>query len=121
MGAIVEYRMTVHIFGNTSSPAIANFGLCKTAEVGEPKFGADAKEFIDNDFYVDDGLKSVPNSQQAMLATGNLLLHKISSKDLKVTDTFPPDDRAADLRDLDLNHGIAAAVLIPKASAYFGP
>ena len=62
-GAIVEYRMTVHIFGNTSSPAIATFGLRKTAEVGETEFGSDAKEFVDNDFYVDDGLKSVPNSQ----------------------------------------------------------
>ena len=112
-GAIVEYRMKVHIFGNTSSPAIATFGLRKTAEVGEPEFGSDAKEFVDNDFYVDDGLKSMPNSRQAidllqrtqaMLATGNLRLHKISSNDPKVTDAFPPDDRAADLRDLDLNH-----------------
>ena len=112
-GAIVEYRMTVHIFGNTSSPAIATFGLRKTAEVGETEFGSDAKEFVDNDFYVDDGLKSVPNSQQAidllqrtqaMLATGNLRLHKISSNNPKVTDAFPPDDRATDLRDLDLNH-----------------
>jgi hypothetical protein len=31
-------------------------------------------------------------------------LHKISSNDPKVTDAFPPDDRAADLRDLDLNN-----------------
>ena len=104
---------TVHIFGNTSSPAIATFGLRKTAEVGETEFGSDAKEFVDNDFYVDDGLKSVPKSQQAidllqrtqaMLATGNLRLHKISSNNPNVTDAFPPDDRATDLRDLDLNH-----------------
>ena len=105
--------MTVHTFGNTSSPAIATFGLRKTAEVGEPEFGSDAKEFVDNDFYVDDGLKSMPNSQQAidllqrtqaMLATANLRLHKISSNDPKVMNGFPPDDRAADLRDLNLNH-----------------
>ena len=91
----------------------SDLGLRKTAEVGEPEFGPDAKEFVDNDFYVDDGLKSMPNSQQAidllqrtqaMLATGNLRLHKISSNDPKVMDAFPPDDRAADLRDLNLNH-----------------
>ncbi|CAB4040244.1 Hypothetical predicted protein, partial [Paramuricea clavata] len=90
-GAIVEYRMKVHIFGNTSSPTIATFGLRKTAEVGEPEFGSDAKEFVENNFYVDDGLKSMPNRRQAidllkhtqaMLATGNLRLHKISSNDL---------------------------------------
>ena len=40
-GAVAEYRMTVHTFGNTSSPAIATFGLRKTAEVGEPEFGSD--------------------------------------------------------------------------------
>ena len=68
--------------------------------------------FVENDFYVDDGLKSMPNSQQAidlllrtqaMLATGNLRLHKISSNDPKVMEAFPPNDRAAALRDLDLN------------------
>ena len=111
-GKIIEYRMKVHIFGNTSSPAVATFGLRKTAQVGEPMFGSDAREFVENDFYVDDGLKSVASSQQAidllqrtqaMLATGNLRLHKISSNDPHVMNAFPPNDRAADLRDLDLN------------------
>ena len=34
-GVITEYRMKVHIFRNTSSPAVANYTLRKTAEVGE--------------------------------------------------------------------------------------
>ena len=105
--------MPVHIFENTSSPAIATFGLRKSVDVGEPEFGSDAKEFSDHDFYADDGLMSIPNSQQAidrlectqaMLATGNLRSHKISSNNSKVTDGFPPVDRATDLRDVDLNH-----------------
>lgn len=41
-------------------PAIATFGLRKTAVVREPEFASGAKEFVDNDFYVDDGLKSMP-------------------------------------------------------------
>ena len=36
---IREYRMKVLIFGNTSSPEVANYALRKTAEVGEAKFG----------------------------------------------------------------------------------
>jgi hypothetical protein len=32
---IIEYQMTVHLFGNTSNPAIATFGLGKTADDGE--------------------------------------------------------------------------------------
>ena len=43
-GEITEYRMKVHIFGNTSSPAVATYGLRKTAEVGEANYGSDAKD-----------------------------------------------------------------------------
>ena len=108
----MEHRMKVHLFGNTSSPAVATFGLRKTAQVGEAEFGSDAKEFVDKNFYVDDGLKSMPGSEQAvdllrrtqaMLATANLRLHKISSKDPKVTQAFPREDRASDHCDLDMN------------------
>ncbi len=105
-------RMKVHLFGNTSSPAVATFGLRKTANVGEAQFGSDAKEFVERNFYVDDGLKSLPTSEQsidllrrtkAMLATANLRLHKIASNDAKVTQAFPSEDRASNLCDLDLN------------------
>ena len=41
-GQITEFRMKVHLFGNTSSPAVATYGLRKTALVEEVKFGADA-------------------------------------------------------------------------------
>ena len=105
-------RMKVYLFGNTSSPAVATFGLRKTAppEVEEVKFGTDAKEFVDNNFYVDDGIKSTFTTEdavdllkrtQAMLATANLHLHKISSNDPGVTRAFPVADRAIDLCNLD--------------------
>lgn len=60
-GELTEYRMKVHVFGNTSSPAIAAFCLRKTADVGEQEFVSDAKDFVYDNFYVDDGLKSVAN------------------------------------------------------------
>ena len=115
-GRIIEFRMKVHLFGNTSSPAVATYGLRKTAQVEEAKFGADAKEFVENDFYIDDGLKSTPTTEeaidllkrtQAMLATANLQLHKISSNDPGVTRAFPVEDRAVDLCNLDLSHANA--------------
>ena len=101
--------MTVHVIGNTSSPAVATYCLRKTAVVGGEEFGSDAKEFVDN-FYVDDRLKSVAEPReaidllrhmQAMLATSNLHLHKIASNHPAVTQAFPSEDLAADLRDLD--------------------
>ena len=40
--------------------------LNKTVEVGEAKFGWDAKSFVDNNFYVDDGLHPAPDSTTAI-------------------------------------------------------
>jgi hypothetical protein len=46
--------MAVHVFGNTPSPAVSTYGLRKTVEHSD----ADVKDFVDNNFYVDDGLVS---------------------------------------------------------------
>ena len=101
---LTEYRMKVYVFGNTSSPAIATYCLRETAEVGEQEFSSDAKDFVDNNFYVNNGLKSIADSSkaidllhrtQAMLATANLRLYKIASNHPAVTQAFPSQDRAA--------------------------
>ncbi|KAK3730804.1 hypothetical protein QZH41_001160 [Actinostola sp. cb2023] len=109
---IVEYRMKVHIFGSTSSPAVATYGLRKTAEVEKANFGPDAADLVNRNFYVDDALKSVPTVEdavdllhrtQSMLSTANLRLHKIASNRQEVMEAFPSEDQASDLRDLDLS------------------
>ena len=65
-----------------------------------------------NNFYVDDGLKSVAKPAEAidlltctraMLARANLCLHKIASSHPEVTHAFPREDQASDLRDLDFS------------------
>ncbi|KAM4691875.1 uncharacterized protein WCC33_016681 [Rhinophrynus dorsalis] len=90
---VVDYRMKVHVFGNSPSPAVAIFGLRKTAQIGEQEFGSDARQFVERNFYVDDGLKSLPTEEEAidlltrtqnMLATANLRLHKIISNSNEV-------------------------------------
>ena len=110
---IVEYRMLVHLFGNVSSPAIATFAMRKTAEDGEEEYGLSAKEFVNNDFYVDDGLTSRPTDEetvellqntQAMLATAQLRLHKAVSNSVFVMEALPEEDRGKSIRDLDLQH-----------------
>ncbi len=55
---LIEYRMCVHVFGNSPSPAVATYGLRKIAENSETQFGSDVKNFVERDFYVDDGLTS---------------------------------------------------------------
>ena len=105
---ILEYRINMHLFGNGPSPAVATYGLRRTALDGE-----EAKRFIHRNFYVDDGLASLANIQQAIelvknaqasLATANLHLHKVVSNSVEVMEAFPAEDRAKDVRDLDLCH-----------------
>lgn len=108
---VIDYRMKVHLFGNTSSPAVATFGLKKTAVEGQYEYGQDAKEFVDKNFYVDDGLTSTEDTQQAidlmqrtqaMLATANLRLHKIASNEAQVSEAFSTD-RSTNLQNLDMS------------------
>ncbi|XP_068727861.1 uncharacterized protein [Montipora capricornis] len=64
---ITEYRMNVHLFENGSSPAVATFGLRRTATDGEEEFGENAMKFVHRNFYVDDGLASTPTTTQDRL------------------------------------------------------
>ena len=106
-----EFRMTVHVFGAASSPACANFGLKKIAEHNAGEFGDEAAAFISDDFYVDDGLKSLPDAQSAihlartstqLCKKGGLRLHKFMSNSKEVLNTIPEVDRAQGLGSLDL-------------------
>ncbi|KAK4474245.1 hypothetical protein MN116_000200 [Schistosoma mekongi] len=61
----VEFQMTSHPFGATSSPFCANFAMNKTAQrfsAGYDDFVVDA---VKNNFYVDDCLVSFPTCEQA--------------------------------------------------------
>ena len=107
----VEYRMTAHLFGTSYSPACANFALKTVADDHEHEHGQEAADFIQRDFYVDDGLKSVPTEEEAIqlvkntryiCARENLHLHKFSSNSRALLQSIPADDRATSLRDLDI-------------------
>ena len=57
--ALVEYRMTNHLFGAGSSPGCANFALRRIATDREEEFGHDVANFVRDNFYVDDDLQLV--------------------------------------------------------------
>ena len=85
------YRARVHIFGNTSSPAVSTLCLRQAADSYQPESGEnfdDAKKYIHKDFYVDDGLFSTTSVNKAIntlklaqkaLLSKNIRLHKIVS------------------------------------------
>ena len=54
-----EYRLTVHVFGATSSPSVANYALRQTVNDNE-EFSKCAKDAVLHNFYVDDLLYSAP-------------------------------------------------------------
>ncbi|XP_041484991.1 uncharacterized protein LOC121431537 isoform X2 [Lytechinus variegatus] len=108
---VIEYRMMVHLFGAASSPSCANFGLKRAANDGEEEFGEAAANYIRNEFYVDDGLKSVSSVEEAvslMKAAQNICskaglhLHKIMSNKKEVLESFPIEDRAKGVAELNL-------------------
>ncbi|XP_033755669.1 uncharacterized protein LOC117338425 [Pecten maximus] len=109
---LAEYRMCAHVFGNSPSPAIATYGLRKSAIEQEGRFGSDMREFVEKNFYVDDGLVSfedgaqavdlLKRTQEALASGGNLRLHKIASNNSEVMKAFPKEDLATELKDLDI-------------------
>ncbi|XP_057699488.1 collagen alpha-1(XI) chain-like isoform X2 [Corythoichthys intestinalis] len=108
---IIDYRMRVHVFGNSPSPSVAIYGLRRAIQENAHKYGADTVRYVERHFYVDDGLISVPTDNeaisllqrtQASLGESNLRLHKFASNSDNVLQAFAPEDRAV-LKDLDLS------------------
>ncbi|XP_067945305.1 uncharacterized protein [Watersipora subatra] len=107
---IVEYRMTRHLFGATSSPGVATFALRKIAsEHKEDK--PEAWKFITENFYVDDGIMSTEAIEDAIklvkdtievCSSANLRLHKFVSNSRKLLNTIPISERASEVQGLDL-------------------
>ena len=58
---LTQFRALYHIFGASSSPAIANFGLKYIAQFACNNF--EVSDYINHDFYVDDGLRSTETIQ----------------------------------------------------------
>lgn len=108
-----DYRMQVHLFGATSSPSCANFGLRKVAEDNEEKFSCDVIETVKRNFYVDDCLKSVKTVDTAitladqltkLLQNGGFRLTKWVSNSKKVIESIPQSERAKSVKMLDFDH-----------------
>ncbi|XP_062579354.1 uncharacterized protein LOC134241304 [Saccostrea cucullata] len=108
---LMEYRMCVHLFGNSPSPAVATYCLRQCVKIKEcdPR----VREFVNRNFYVDDGLASYPTEDEALeilkktqttlKEEGNLRFHKFASNSSYIMDVLPPGDRAKDLSDVDLH------------------
>ena len=105
---LIEYRMRVHVFGNTPSPSVATFGIRRAVRDAD----AEVKRFVERDFYVDDGLASrsttdkavslVRRTQKALHENGQIKLHKIASNSVEVMSAFPLEDLDKDIQKVDM-------------------
>ena len=109
------YRMTVHLFSGTWSPSACNFALHRTAEDNQADFDAETVKAVLRDFYVDDCLKSLKNESKAssmvaqlctLLQRGGFRLTKWVSNSREVMATVPEEDKAKQLKGVDLNFSV---------------
>lgn len=105
-----EYPMTVHLFCAASSPGCANFSLKHLAQQYKAIHPA-ASAFVERNFYVDDGLISVPSIQKAkelveaqeLFDRAGLRLHKFNSNHKDALSCVAPSERAEATDPLQLN------------------
>ncbi|XP_014881703.1 uncharacterized protein LOC106942873 [Poecilia latipinna] len=106
-----EYRMAVHLFGAASSPGCANFGLKHLGQQHKTNY-PQAATFIEKNFYVDDGLISVPSVEEAkkliivsqeLCKKGGLRLHKFNSNMEAALACLGPSEVATAIEPHDLD------------------
>ena len=107
---IVQYRAIGHIFGCTSSPGVAAYCMRRAALLPSAEPYEKGREFIQNSFYVDDGISSVGTVEEAItvikeaseiLKFCNIRLHKILSNSWEVLAALPESERAEGCHLLD--------------------
>ena len=107
-----DFRMKVHVFGNAPSPAVATYALRQCVNDSECPANDEVKDFVMRNFYVDDGLSSYPTvekavdiiqqTQNVLLQSGQLRLHKIASNSQEIMADFSPSDLAKTIEPLEL-------------------
>ena len=69
---LIDHEMCVHVFGGTSSPSCSNYVLKRISIDGEDQFGKAAAETFQDNFNVDDLLKSLDNEKEAIKLIKNV-------------------------------------------------
>ena len=109
---LIKCRMHTHIFGATSSPAVASYALRKTALDNATDFSMEAVETVRYSFYGDDCLKSVSTVEEglrlsselrALTQKGGFRLTKWVSNSHELLSTGPEADRSKNVKDIDLD------------------
>ena len=106
----VDYQMTVHPFGATSSPSVAGYVLKKVAEDNSTDADQLVIKTVQRNFYVDDCLKwmsdidstiNLIEQLRALLLSGGFFLTKFTTNCCKILFSVPGPDGAV-ANDVDI-------------------
>ena len=120
---LIDHEMCVHVFGGTSSPSCRNYVLKRTSIDGEDQFGKAATKTLQDNFYVDDLLKSLDNEKEAikriknvkaMCESGGFKLTKFLSNSKQVLQSIDEADRRQAVKDKDLMGDLPAEQALGK-------
>lgn len=109
---LMEFRMTVHLFGAVSSPSCASYALRRSVDDHQSEFSANVSQSVKVNFYVDDCLESSATETDAihmirdltaLCQKGGFTLEKFASNSRGVLQAVTAERRATDLKDLDLD------------------
>lgn len=109
-----KFRIRVH-FWYSFVPRVHELRADKkTADEFERVYGSEPADFVSQDFYVDDGIKSIAAAAQAstliqstkiLFAKGGFNLHNFISNSKDVIGAIPREQRASGIKELDLAKG----------------
>ena len=117
---VETFCMTVHIMGATNSSCAASYALRKSAEDNSQDCNPETVKTIERDFYMDDLIKSCPNTEMAtiiavevrkILKRGGFPLKKFLSNEPSVLTSLPPEDLAQPLSDLTFDESLTPRAL----------
>lgn len=110
MVMLVSLQLLVHLFGEVSSSSCANLALSQIARDNKSTFHLKVISTTENNFYVDDCLKSLSSEQEvvevvmeltSLCQKGGYHLIKWISNSQAILVHIPKEDRADELRELD--------------------
>lgn len=107
--------MQVHVFGVFSFPSVASYALKKVASDNICKFRLQAVHTVNHNFYVDNCLKAVRSTEEAvqlikelsiLLGSKGFHITKFRSNHNKVTMSIPEEDRRTNKLDFERAKGV---------------
>ena len=118
---IIDYEMTAHVFGGSTSASCSNFALRKTPMDNEELYGKDVATILERNFYVDDMSKSFLTVEEVitviqqvkdLCSNGGFNLKKFISNSTTVLKSIPDYSRRTAVKNEQL-----ALVCLPEQKA----